>query len=70
MHKRMSEKDKHIYPDAKFDKTVPGYGKMRPDAYFPNVDEESVIFDIGGASKMSDIGKYEGLADIVEPIIC
>lgn len=69
MHKWMSEKYKHIYPDAKFDKTIPGSGKMRPDAYFPNVDGESVIFDIGGASKMSDIGKYGGLADIVEPII-
>ena len=67
MNKWMTDKYKGM--GATFDRTTPGSGRMRPDAYFPDVDGQSVIFDIGGPSKASGIGKYDGLADIVEPII-
>ena len=52
-----------------FDETIPNSGRMRPDAYFPDLDGKSVIFDIGSKSKIADIQKYDGLADIVEPIL-
>lgn len=55
-------------PGATFDLTIPGSGRLRPDAYFPNLDGKSVIFDIGGTSKATDILKYEGMADIIIPI--
>lgn len=55
-------------PGATFDTTVPGSGKLRPDAYFPDLDGKSVIFDIGGASKATDILKYNGVADVIIPI--
>ena len=37
--------------------------------YFPNLDSNSVIFDIGGKSKIADIQKYEDMADILIPIL-
>lgn len=52
-----------------FDETIPNSGRMRPDAYFPDLEGKSVIFDIGSKSKIADIQKYDGLADIVEPIL-
>lgn len=42
---------------------------MRPDAYFPDLNGSSAIFDIGGVSKITDIKKYDGLADIIAPIL-
>ena len=68
MHDWMANKYKNI-SGAVFDRTIPGSGKLRPDAYFPNLDGKSVIFDIGGKSKIADIQKYEGMADILIPIL-
>ncbi|WP_233268525.1 RHS repeat-associated core domain-containing protein [Cellulophaga sp. L1A9] len=69
MNKWMKGKYEDLFPVSSFDKTIPGSGRMRPDAYFPDLDGQSAIFDIGGSSKTTGIGKYDGLADIVEPII-
>lgn len=48
--------------------SIPGSGRLRPDAYFPDLYGKSVIFDIGGKSKIRDILKYNGMADIIIPI--
>ena len=69
MNAWMKKKYKNMIPEPSFDKTIPGSGRMRPDAYFPDLDGQSAIFDIGGSTKAADISKYDGLADIVEPII-
>ncbi|MGJ8660276.1 MAG: hypothetical protein ACSHWV_10525 [Cellulophaga fucicola] len=69
MNKWMKGKYEDLFPGSSFDKTIPGSGKMRSDAYFPDLDGQSAIFDIGGSTKAADISKYDGLADIVEPII-
>jgi len=45
---------------------VPGSGTpLRPDLYFPNLDGRSVIFEVGGPSKIGKLGKHKNLADQV-----
>ncbi len=69
MNKWMKGKYEDLYPGSSFDKRIPGSGRMRPDAYFPNLDGQSAIFDIGGSTKKKDIIKYNGLANNVVAII-
>jgi uncharacterized Zn-binding protein involved in type VI secretion len=48
-------------PGARIDQTIPGSGsRLRPDLYLPDVDGQSVIYEIGGKTKSA--GKYKGLA--------
>ena len=53
----------------RINQTIPGGGRLRPDIYFPNLGGERVIFDIGGKSKVKDITKYDGMADLLSPVI-
>lgn len=56
--------------NVRLDQVVPGSGNiLRPDVYFPNIDGQSAIFDIGGPSKIFGIQKYRGMADQVIPIV-
>lgn len=56
-------------PGVRIDQTIPGSGnKLRPDLYLPNVEGRSVIFDVGGKSKIKGIGQYSGMADDIIPI--
>ncbi|EMM4086147.1 hypothetical protein WAC87_004161 [Shigella flexneri] len=67
----MVNKYSDAFPGARFDRRVPGFkdSNLRPDAYFPDLEGQSVIFDIGGKSKMADILKYTGMADIILPVL-
>jgi hypothetical protein len=48
-------------PGARIDQTIPGSkSRLRPDLYLPDVDGQSVIYEIGGKTKSSS--KYKGLA--------
>lgn len=56
-------------PGVRIDQTIPGSGnRLRPDLYFPSINNRSVIFDVGSPSKVSDILKYEGMADVLIPL--
>ena len=58
------------HPNMRLDRTVPGSGSdLRPDAYFPDIDGRSTIYDIGGPSKLDDIMKYDGMADDLVPVV-
>ncbi|HYH08908.1 MAG TPA: Ig-like domain-containing protein, partial [Thermoanaerobaculia bacterium] len=58
------------FPNATFDRRIPDADStLRPDAFFPDIEGQSVIFDFGGPSKITDIEEYEGLADIRIPVI-
>ncbi len=56
-------------PGVRIDRTIPGSGRLRPDLYFPEIGGRSVIFDIGGQSKISGILKYKGMADELIPLV-
>ena len=58
-------------PGAKIDQALPNSNGLRPDLYLPNVNNtgRSAIFDVGGPSKISDINKYNGMADDIIPLI-
>jgi hypothetical protein len=59
-----------VVPGVRIDKTILGSGsRLRPDLYFPDIGGRSVIFDVGGATKIGDIFKYEGMADDLIPLI-
>ena len=57
-------------PGVRIDQTIPGSGSaLRPDLYFPDLGGRSVIFDVGGPSKVRDILKYGGMADDLIPLV-
>lgn len=62
---------KEMYVGAvRLNQTVPGAAnKLRPDVYFPDLGGRSVIFDVGGPSKIGEISKYRGMADDVIPLV-
>ncbi|NQT12901.1 MAG: hypothetical protein HQ582_09130 [Planctomycetes bacterium] len=70
---RMRARFRDMYgdvPGIRIDQTIPGSGNsLRPDLYFPNIDSRRVLFDVGSPSKVSDILKYERMADEVIPLI-
>ncbi len=56
--------------NVRLDQTVPNSGSnLRPDVFFPSLDNKSVIFDFGGVSKIRAIQKFDGLADEIIPIV-
>lgn len=56
-------------PGVRIDQQIPGSGtSFRPDLYLPNLDGSKVIFDIGGASKIGEINKHKGMADLLFPV--
>jgi len=56
-------------PGVRIDQRILGISRnLRPDLYFADLGGKSVIFDIGGVSKLRDIQKYNGLALYVIPI--
>ena len=58
------------YPNMRLDHAVPGSGSgLRPDVYIPDIGGKSFIFDFGGPSKIEGISAYEGLADVLVPIV-
>lgn len=54
---------------VRINQAVDGYGNLRPDIYFPNMEGRSVIFDVGSPSKIESIFKYQHMADDVIPLI-
>ena len=57
-------------PGVTINTRVPGTGSpLRPDLFFPDIEGSSVIFDVGGASKITGIEKYEGIADVLIPVV-
>ena len=57
-------------PGVRIDQTILGSGsRLRPDLYVPDLGGRKIIFDVGSPSKVTDILKYEGLADDAIPLI-
>lgn len=57
-------------PGTRIDRTILGSGnRLRPDLYLPDVGGRSVIFDVGGSTKVVGILKYQDMADDIIPLI-